>query len=143
MINLESLDLSLNQISQVPIALKFKLPTSTYPKLKTLNLNNNRLKSSFPPYRIFKESLTQLYVSGNAIEDINVDALKGIEGLETLDLRNNSINNIPNELGLLGKLKCLSLTGNLFRVPRRAILDRDTAFVLEYLRNRIAWKALK
>lgn len=58
--------------------------------------------------------------------------------LTELVLTNNQLSNVPPQLGLMsGHLRVLSLEGNVLRTIRRAILDKGTAAVLDYLRDRI------
>ena len=81
-------------------------------------------------------ALTTLIVSDNQIAQLDVGGLQRCAALTTLELTNNSIAEVPPELGLL-PLKALKLEGNLFRTPRPAVLAKGTPAVLEYLRGRI------
>lgn len=58
--------------------------------------------------------------------------------LTELDLTNNQLSNIPPQVGLMsGHLRVFSVEGNALRTIRRAILDKGTAALLDYLRDRI------
>ena len=58
--------------------------------------------------------------------------------LEELDLQNNQLSNLPPQVGLMSShLRVLLLEGNCIRVIRRAVLEKGTAAVLEWLTDRI------
>ncbi|KAG0371903.1 hypothetical protein BGX24_001010 [Mortierella sp. AD032] len=147
-----------NKISEFPFTLSF-------PLLLTLDLSNNLLESmetdaesagqigqnNFP-------SLNELTLSSNKIKDVPLWLPKAFpklktlrmsrnkittidpasfEGLTVLDLAGNEIGTLPPLLGNIQSIKSLSLEGNVFRVPRRQIMDQGTEAVMEYLRGRI------
>lgn len=59
--------------------------------------------------------------------------------LEELTLSNNDLAGLPAELGHLSEsLRSLQLDGNPLRSIRRPIIERGTAAVLQYLKERIA-----
>lgn len=67
------------------------------------------------------------------------------QGLATLDIRNNEIDQLEPKMGLLVReigLKSLEVTGNRFRVPRWDVLEKGTEAVLHYLRGRVPSKEL-
>jgi Leucine-rich repeat (LRR) protein len=58
--------------------------------------------------------------------------------LSELDISNNQLSSLPPQLGLLsGSLRALQLEGNCLRTIRRPILEKGTAAVLDWLRDRI------
>ncbi|TPX35007.1 hypothetical protein SmJEL517_g02406 [Synchytrium microbalum] len=126
---LRLLDLSYNSISVIPSLAQ----GCSFPKVADLNLNGNRI-TRMPNERVFP-SLSTLLVSGNQLRDVSVVF---VQGLVHLDLSNNSITQVPPELGLISTLKSLNLNGNLFKVPRQQILAKGTEAILEHLRGRIA-----
>lgn len=83
------------------------------------------------------EKLEILLISDNQVRKIDVDGLKRLQRLATLDFTNNSIDHVPFELGLLKQIRCVELKGNSFRQPRYAILEQGTDSVMAYLRDRI------
>lgn len=83
------------------------------------------------------ESLEIFLISDNQISELNIDGLKNLKRVATLDLTNNNINHVPPELGNLKHIKSLELKGNSFRQPRYAILEQGTETILSYLRDRI------
>ncbi|KAF9899770.1 hypothetical protein EC991_008336 [Linnemannia zychae] len=105
-----------------------------FPSLNELNLSSNQIKEipvwlpkAFP-------KLKTLQMSRNKITAINPASF---EGLTVLDLSGNEIGTLPPLLGNIRSIKSLSLDGNVFRVPRRQIMDQGTEAVMEYLRGRI------
>ncbi|XP_044260698.1 leucine-rich repeat-containing protein 40-like isoform X2 [Tribolium madens] len=151
--NLTELNLSMNLISEIPafisncIKLKYfdlgnnllsNLPEclSSLVSLRELVLNNNRF-NHIPDCVYGMVGLEILLACDNKITDVNVDGLKNLKRIATLDLTNNNIGHIPPELGNITQLRTLELRGNCFRQPRYAILEQGTASVLSYLRDRI------
>ncbi|KAF3927004.1 hypothetical protein ABW20_dc0110170 [Dactylellina cionopaga] len=106
------------------------------PRMNYLDVHANRLKAL--PKGLVKKfgSLTNLIASENRIEEVD---LESVEGLQVIDLTNNSIGSLPPKLGLLADkgLRDLRVGGNLFRVPRRQVLEKGTEALLEWLRERI------
>ena len=109
----------------------------TAPELTTLNVSMNHLKGTLPQLRAHFPALTALLVADNKFNDLTV---AGVQGLITLDIRNNEIEHLEPRLGLLGGstgLKSLEVSGNRFRVPRWDVLAKGTEAVLRYLRGRV------
>ncbi|KAJ1327119.1 hypothetical protein BSLG_010466 [Batrachochytrium salamandrivorans] len=128
--HLKTLDLSCNNIASIPE----NLPS--LPRLNELNLSFNQI--TLLPKRLSFPQLSVFLVCNNRISEIDAKALiESVPELQTLDLSNNSIQSIPPELALLPRMRSLQLQGNLFRVPRAAILQRGTDAILEYLKGRI------
>ncbi|EGC33072.1 roco8, ROCO family protein [Dictyostelium purpureum] len=101
--NLESLNLSHNQLSNIPSSF------SRLELLSKLNLNhNNFVNIPIPVYQLF--NLEELSVSGNQLTSIT-DMIGQLRLLERIDLRNNKISKIPKELGLLVRLKSFNVSG--------------------------------
>lgn len=130
LVSLTHLDLSCNMLTELP---------EDFHKLQSL-MEINIVANRFPQipgclYQI--TSLEHILADENQITSIDVESLKSLSSLSILSLKNNNINNVPPELGNLEHLKTLSIEGNLFRVPRQAILKKGTVAILEYLRSRI------
>ncbi|PVV03017.1 hypothetical protein BB560_002519 [Smittium megazygosporum] len=121
------------------------------PNLQSLNLNDNCIsnifgKCTFEPdfftldfglrELVGISSLTTISLSHNQIDSIEHPFI--FSGLANIDLSNNSIASVPLQLGLITTITNLNLSGNLFRVPRRQTLEKGTAAVLQWLRDRIA-----
>ncbi|KAF9105023.1 hypothetical protein BGX29_000835 [Mortierella sp. GBA35] len=132
-----ALDLSdnlLTSVGPVDAGSVEQIGQDNFPSLNELNLTANRI-SEIPPWlpKAFPK-LRTLCMARNKIATIDP---KSFEGLLVLDLSNNDIATLPPLLGNIRSIKNLSLDGNLFRVPRRQIMDQGTEAVMEYLRGRI------
>lgn len=130
LVALTHIDLSCNALTALPNEF------SNLQSLLEVNIVNNRF-SSLPKsfYKIL--SLEHILADGNQITSIEVDGLSCLKTLSTLSLKNNNIATVPPELGKLEQIRNLSIDGNVFRVPRQAILQKGTLAILEYLRSRI------
>ncbi|XP_018577027.1 leucine-rich repeat-containing protein 40 isoform X2 [Anoplophora glabripennis] len=149
---LTELNLSVNQLKELPDfvkdckKLKFcdfsKNLLSTLPSsfvdmvsLRELILCNNKL-TNVPDCVYGMVGLEILLLNDNGIEEINVEGLKKLKRLASLNLCNNNIHHVPPELGNMTQLS-LELKGNPFRQPRYAILEQGTDSILAYLRDKI------
>ncbi|KAI8598790.1 hypothetical protein EDD21DRAFT_381549 [Dissophora ornata] len=134
---LVSIDLSDNAITSLGTlddAAAEEIGHNNYPNLSELNLTANRLTElpiwlpkAFP-------NLKSLNASRNKITVIEP---KTMEGLLVVNLSGNEISSLPALLGNVRSIKTLILDGNLFRVPRRQVMEQGTEAVMEYLRGRI------
>lgn len=113
------------------------------PELKELNISCHRLTGHIPWVRAWYPSLTTLLASDNWFESIDVEAVRG---LEVLDIRNNEVDSLPPKIGLFGnhgnksetgRLRSFECSGNKFRVPRLAVIERGTEAILKDLRRMI------
>lgn len=104
---LEKLDLSLNQLTQLP------QDFGNLGKLQEFSLANNQVLSL--PESIKKcKQLKVLQLGGNQLRTFPNDILS-LNKLEKLDLQNNFIAEIPSGINKLKKLKELNLSGNRLR----------------------------
>lgn len=124
----------LTSLETVDTKLVEQIGQDNFPCLNDLNLSSNQIKEvplwlpkAFPKIKI-------LSMARNKIASIDP---KSFEGLTVLDLSGNDIATLPPLLGNIRSIKSLSLDGNVFRVPRRQIMDQGTEAVMEYLRGRI------
>ncbi|XP_050401832.1 leucine-rich repeat-containing protein 40 [Patella vulgata] len=123
------LDLGNNMLTDLPKEI------SSLQNIREIIISRNRF--TVIPSVVFElKKLEILFASDNKIEVIDVDGLKRLPVLATLDLQNNNISQVPPELGNC-PLKSLQIAGNLFRNPRPAILAKGTPTLLEHLRSRI------
>ncbi|OLY82889.1 U4/U6 small nuclear ribonucleoprotein Prp4 [Smittium mucronatum] len=119
------------------------------PQLQDINLSHNLLKNlpettgfnkcdigtgslertldHDQPYNIKSflgtECLVNINLSNNRINKI---PSKCLVGLERVDLSNNSIDDVPLQIGWISSIKSIELGGNTFRVPRRNILEKGS-----------------
>ena len=126
--NLIHLDLSVNKIDSLD-----QLPSVlSAPTLKILDVSFNSLTSLIPLHRHYPR-LSTLHVNSNQLTSVTPD---DFEGLEVVQINNNSISKLPPELGLVESLRVLGVEGNTFRVPGRRVVEAGSAALLEWLRNR-------
>jgi Leucine-rich repeat (LRR) protein len=126
---LRDLNISSNTISSLgPI-----LHHLSAPSLEKLDVSFNRVRC-IPVLRKHFPCLITLLASDNSIEEINVDAMKG---LRAVDLSSNDIAHLPPKLGLIQSIRQLDLRGNRFRVPRYTILEKGTEAVMGWLRDKV------
>ncbi|XP_076659810.1 uncharacterized protein LOC143363068 [Halictus rubicundus] len=106
--NLVQLDLSNNQLSDLPKSLK------DLQKLVYLNIDSN--KFLYVP-NIVSElfSLKTLVASNNCIENVPSN-LDNLTNLENLELNSNKLKHLPRSYFKLNQLKCLSLANNEFKI---------------------------
>jgi len=149
---LYEINISSNKISQMPSFIAGEL-------IQFLDFSNNKL-SSLPPEMSGMKHLREIILSvnqfeaipdclyacakvetiliaNNKIASIEVDKLAQLPNLAILDLQNNAIQSVPPQLGNLTQLRQVQLEGNLFRVPRAAILSQGFGALMAYLRDRI------
>ncbi|KAF9330510.1 hypothetical protein BG006_006540 [Podila minutissima] len=107
---------------------------TNFPKLNELQISGNKL-TDIPGWmpKAFP-ALRTLNASRNKITALNPASFTG---LQFVDLSSNDIGSLPPLLGNVRTIKSLNLDGNLFRVPRRQIMEQGTEAIMEYLRDRI------
>jgi Leucine-rich repeat (LRR) protein len=114
------------------------LENFTAPALKFLDISNNRLSGPLPFARSHYQNLTTYLASDNQISSIEFEH---VQGLQVLDISNNSIDFLPPRIGLLRRneppLRRFEVAGNTFRVPRWQVVQKGTEAVLEWLKGRI------
>ena len=126
--SLIQLDLSVNRIDTLE-----HLPTIlSAPSMKILDVSFNSLSSLAPLHKHYPCLLT-LHANSNQLTFLDP---ADFEGLEIVQVNNNSINKLPPELGLVESLRVVGIDGNTFRVPGRRIVDAGSAALLEWLRGR-------
>lgn len=106
------------------------------PNLQALNVSANRLSGAFPPLRTFFPRLTTILSNDNRFLSITADSLRE---LHVVNLANNSIEQLPAEVGLLWNegLRNLEIGGNAFRMPNYRILEKGTEATMRWLRDRL------
>lgn len=129
--SLKTLDLSSNSISSIaPLLTSLSLPL-----LSTLHINYNRL-TTLPILRMTYPLLTNLFMANNSLTELDV---KAVRGLEVLDVSGNSIGHLDPRLGLLAEqgLRTILVGANVFRVPRREVVEKGTGALLAWLKDKI------
>jgi len=124
------LDFSNNKLADLPAEI------SGLTHLREIILSVNQFRA-VPDCLYDCQKLETILIANNQISNIEVAKLSKLSKLAILDLQNNAIQTVPPELGNLTQIRTLQLEGNLFRMPRAAILVQGTGAVMAYLRDRI------
>jgi len=127
--SLEMVDLSNNRLTQIPSVLKH------LKKLSTLILAYNQIESIEKLCRKEFEGLYVIDLSNNKIEVIPNAFGVHLKNLQNLNLLNNDIAKLPHNIGLLTQLKTIQIDGNPFKNIRRAIINKGSVTILNYLRQ--------
>ncbi|KAI0058741.1 L domain-like protein [Artomyces pyxidatus] len=128
--SLKTLDLSYNNLTSAPLTLatlaSLIVSSASHTGLRHLRLRGNRL-SNLDGFQAFAKDM---FIHGD-------EAKKAEWKLEELDVRENAIEALAGELGLL-PLDVFLVDGNLFRVPARRVWEREgTKGLLTWLRSRL------
>ncbi|XP_077224632.1 plant intracellular Ras-group-related LRR protein 6-like isoform X1 [Tasmannia lanceolata] len=155
LLNLSCLKLDKNPLAQIPLD-GFR----SLSKVQVLDLSYNASSLPDPSALSSMPELQELYLRRMQLREVPLDLLslpklrildlsqnslvsipkefKNLISLTELDLSDNNIATLPPELGLLEpSLQVLRLAGNPLRSIRRAILDRGTKAVLNYLKDKL------
>ena len=127
--HLTELDASSNRLRAVPRSVFACVA------LRSLRLPRNAIAGDLQRGWGALVSLETLDVADNRLTSLG--DVHAAPRLRVLDLANNSIRNVPPELGLCPELRTLVLHGNPQRSVRAADLPRDTPKVLAKLRDRL------
>ena len=106
-----------------------------FPALTHINLSGNRFVH-FPDSILRLPTLTEVLLAENGLLEVPDAVTLSWPRLQTFDLQNNDLTNVPPRLGLLS-LRSLLLTGNRIKWLRQSVLDKGTPAVLQFLRDRI------
>ncbi|KAK9246789.1 hypothetical protein V1506DRAFT_534352 [Lipomyces tetrasporus] len=128
--SLLELNLSCNSInSLIMFVANFQLRS-----LQKLDMSFNKIHDV--PLNLVKafSTLEELNLHENKISEIDADAFNG---LEKIDLSNNSIGYLPPELGKIKTIVELKVQGNTFKTPRWQIVQKGTDALMHWLRLRL------
>lgn len=117
-----------------------QLPQGTFMPVRTLtSLDMSRCSCTAFPFEVLQlNKLRTLNLSDNKIPEVPVHVTL-LTRLEELMLTNNELVTLPAEMGLMAaSLRSLGLEGNRLKTIRRALLDRGTPAVLQYLKDKLA-----
>ncbi|KAJ3115014.1 Leucine-rich repeat-containing protein 40 [Physocladia obscura] len=142
---LQQLNVSQNSLSAlfslsniVPVARIISLPS-----LITLDVRINRITTlsviSTTKITISTPVLKDLLVQGNQLKTLEGSGIleSSVKSIETLDFRDNGLEAIPAPVVEMELLKRLLVEGNPIRVPRRAIIEKGTAAIIAWMKDRI------
>ena len=124
------LNISNNNISKIPKSLK------NLPCLQTLHISHNSLTDIKELCREEFSGIKVLDISNNKIHEIPKALGYFMKDLNFLNLINNEVGKLPHNLGLHKNLKNLQVDGNPLKSIRRAVIDRGTAGLLQYLSDK-------
>ena len=127
---IQFMDLSNNKLSGLP------MEVAGMQHLREIILSVNQFPA-IPDCLYSCSKLETILIANNQVATIEVEQLALLPKLAILDLQNNAIQTVPPQLGNVTQLRQVQLEGNLFRVPRAAILVQGTAALMAYLRDRI------
>eukprot|EP00904_Undaria_pinnatifida_P014185 jgi/Undpi1/9898/HiC_scaffold_28.g12352.m1 len=127
---LQRLDLSFNQIAQLPVEV------SSLTLLVSLKLRKNRL-TAVPPEVFSLESLSLLDLTGNAIRELPEEKLGATVALKSLLLSGNRLSCLPSSVGHLEALETLELSDNTIRSLPESIGGLKRLTVLTVSNNRL------
>lgn len=105
--SMECIDFSRNPLLELPSDL-----FETLPRLRVLHLKSNSL-DKIPPAILLSNTLTQLSLSSNQLDDNALIPLAKLTSLKWLDLSGNQITRLPDELSSLSYLTTLYISSNL------------------------------
>ena len=128
--SLSYLNLSNTNLHEIPATLK-KLPS-----LSTLHLSHNHIHDIKELCREEFSGLQVVDVSNNKISIIPKAFGIFLTELNFLNVVNNEIGKLPYNLGIHKNLKNLQVDGNPLKSIRRAVIDRGTAGLLQYLADK-------
>ncbi|KRX10051.1 hypothetical protein PPERSA_08454 [Pseudocohnilembus persalinus] len=127
--SLTYLDLSINQLTQVPQCIL------SMPNLTHLLMSYNKIRDIDI---IFNEKLENLQVidfSNNKITHISDQVAFNQPDLSHLNLANNDLQQIPTIIGFM-QLTAFQIEGNPLKIIKRNIIDKGTVHILEYLKTK-------
>jgi Leucine-rich repeat (LRR) protein len=108
-----------------------------FPAMVRLDLRVNRIATLTCSATIATPLLKDLLLSSNILTSLAGSGLiESAKQLDTLDIKDNSFDTVPIEVLELPLLKKLFVEGNPIRVPRRAIIEKGTAAIIQYMRER-------
>lgn len=79
--------------------------------------------------------MSVLDASNNIIDSLSEKIAYFSPILSHINLENNSLNNLPTVIGFMN-LSNIKIDGNPFKTIKRAIIDKGTVSILDFLRNR-------
>lgn len=123
------MDLSGNKFFEIPKTILF------LNNLRTLYISYNQIRSIDDVWA--KGNLPRLEVldaSNNALTDLS-DEVYFKAGLNFLNIENNSLTKLPTVLGFM-RLSALKVDGNPLKLIKRAVIDKGTVALMEFLRTK-------
>ncbi|XP_043260675.1 chaoptin [Colletes gigas] len=130
--NLTRLDLSFNNISQLPVDTFYNTPD-----LRSLDLQSNFIAALEPGTFFGLSRLETLNLQDNKIESLRKQSFHGLSLLQQLDLSGNLLNQLPTEqFRNLKNLRILNLSDNKIRSLPRDVFEGTKLEILDLSRNK-------
>ncbi|KAG5334614.1 ALS protein, partial [Acromyrmex charruanus] len=124
---LETLDLSINQLENVP-------HISNETEISILYVNNNNINKIIPYTFMHMPKLMKLFMGKNQIDEIDVNAFAHLTVLKELDLSSNMLSSLPEGwTESLVSLKYLNLSDNKFTSLESLSLTNTLPLITVYL----------
>ncbi|KAI9327392.1 hypothetical protein BDR26DRAFT_875562 [Obelidium mucronatum] len=139
--NLILLNASQNQLTRLFTgAIQSNQTAINLPGLMQLDVRVNRLESLSTTCQIYTPLLKDLLLQGNKLSTISGSGIveSALKSIETLDIRDNNLDSIPQQVVDMPELKRLFVEGNAIRNPRRAVLEKGTAAIVLWMKERVA-----
>ncbi|KAI9891043.1 MAG: hypothetical protein M1814_003394 [Vezdaea aestivalis] len=122
---LEALDMHRNKLDMIPMGLR------RLDQLTSVNLSNNNLTNAAFDVLGQISGLRELRLGANAIMGSLSPSILNLSNLETLDLHNNKIDNLPFDMESLSSLKFLNVTENkLQNLPFKSLSQTPIVEIL-------------
>ncbi|KAH7662980.1 Non-specific serine/threonine protein kinase protein [Dioscorea alata] len=104
------------QLSNCKLNLPLSLPKVNFTSLYFLDLSDNTINSTIPPWLFELSKLQHLNMRDNRFSNLIPSVISNLTNLKVLDLSNNGVlaSGIPTSLGNLCMLTLLDLSGNNF-----------------------------
>lgn len=135
--NLSHLDLSQNGLQTIPPIIR------EFRNLRTLMLGYNGIKTLDD---LFLEGsvplLDVLDMSNNALTEVPQKIYRW-QSITSLILQNNNIKQFPPEIGFMGNIKNINITGNPSMLIKNNVANKGAAYLLNYLKDRCADKNIE
>ncbi|KAJ3012615.1 UNVERIFIED_CONTAM: Leucine-rich repeat-containing protein 40 [Siphonaria sp. JEL0065] len=138
--NLILLNASQNLLAQLFSPSSSQETRINLPGLLQLDVRVNRLATLTTPSCVINVPLLkELLLQSNKLTTVSGSGVleSALNSIETLDVRDNNLEAIPQEVVDMTGLKRLFVEGNAIRNPRRAILEKGTAAIVQWMKERV------
>jgi Leucine-rich repeat (LRR) protein len=127
---LSYLSLNGNLIKEIPSICKY------ISSLKQLHMCVNKVTCVREICRTEFENLETLDISNNQVSELPVAFVFYLKGLSQFLISNNNLTTVPPYIGFHKKMSTIQIDGNPLKQIRRQITEQGTSRILSYLRDR-------
>ena len=121
-----------NQLTAIPYILRYM------PNLKQIHLHMNKVASVSELCREAYEGVDTLDLGQNKLQEVPIALIFYLKNLTQLTLLNNDVQKLPALIGKHPKLKNIQVDGNPLKTIRRPIIARGSQGILQYLADKFA-----